>query len=182
MLWVGQSLCFFLPSRRAWIAHFEWIFENNEWENSMYVKALQKYGTSVSKHQSADCVAKTIVASVTLSILTVQKKKTAKIAVVGKPPGGFFSSCEVIWALPSQGGRAAEAPVMGGWPHPKSSVWVFDVCQSLEGRTLIRRADCPAWWKGRKDDTDDEETRKELAVVLSPLASWKQDTRARSAW
>lgn len=44
----------------------------------MYVKALQKYGTSVSKHQSADCVPKTIVASVTLSILTVQKKNLPK--------------------------------------------------------------------------------------------------------
>lgn len=44
----------------------------------MYVKALQKYGTSVSKHQSADCVPKTIVASVTLSILTAQKKNLPK--------------------------------------------------------------------------------------------------------
>lgn len=62
-------------------------------------------------------VPETIVASVTLSIPTVQKKKIAKIAIVGKPPGSFFSSCEVICALPSQGGRAAEAPLMGGWLH-----------------------------------------------------------------
>lgn len=44
----------------------------------MYVEALQEYGTSVSKHQSADYVPKTIVAFVTLSILTVQKKKLPK--------------------------------------------------------------------------------------------------------
>lgn len=51
------------------------------WQNSIYVKALKKHGTSVSKYGRADCVPKIIVAFVTLSILTVWKTNFAKLAM-----------------------------------------------------------------------------------------------------
>lgn len=84
---------------------------------------------------------------------------------MGKPPGSFFSICEVIWALPSQGGRAAEAPLIGGWPHTQRAA-----CECLMSGSHWREEHSPGEQTAQPDGrrrTLNEETRKGLAVVLS---------------
>lgn len=97
---------------------------------------------------------------------------------MGKPPGNFFSSCEVVWALPNPGGRATEAPLMGGWPHTQRAacVWCLPVTGGKNHQDSRRLTSLM-----ERKATEYEETRKKLAVVLSPYASWRQDTSARSA-
>lgn len=178
MLWVGQSLCLFLflQGGHGLLILNEFLKIMSE-KIAWYVKALQKYGTSVSKHQSADCPWNNC--GICNSFHSdCAEEKNCQNNHCGKTSRKFLFQLWSRLCFAKPGWQSCRGPSDGRVAaHPRSSLWVFDVCPSLQGGTITTAA-CPGCWKGRTLTT---RTPGRSSAVLSPLASWRQGTRAPPA-
>lgn len=106
-------------------------------------------------------VPRTILAFVTLSILSVLEKKFAKLSIVWNPPASVSSKREVSCALQRQQGRAAE----------QASLEKAAVCSTGGwGIAGFWRKEHPQLETDQLHGKEHEETRQKLTLVLFPQA------------